>query len=41
VGFTFEPIALANPTAIVGPILEIDDASLDVEGASYEESNDA
>jgi hypothetical protein len=40
-GFTFEPYALVDPMAIMGHVLDTIVISHDVEGASYEESDDA
>jgi hypothetical protein len=40
VGFAFEPLALADPTTIVGPISDMVAVSHDVKGMSYEESDD-
>jgi hypothetical protein len=41
VSFTFEPRALADPTTIVGPVLDTVVVSHDVEGMSYEVLDDA
>jgi hypothetical protein len=40
VGFAFESQALADPTTIVGHILDTVVVSHDVEGVSYEELGD-
>jgi hypothetical protein len=39
-GFAFEPCALAYPTTIVRPVLDMVTISHAVEGALYEESGD-
>jgi hypothetical protein len=41
VSFAFEPLALAYPMTIVGPVSDMVALSHDVKGASYEESDDA
>jgi hypothetical protein len=40
-GFSFKRSSLADPTAIVGPIIDMVAISHDVEGTSYEELGDA